>query len=158
MFQHCPISHRQEHVRQIQDLEHLVVQSLASRAEIKSVLQIIEAEAISLRAGNFAVRDCAVWSLMSVAAAGERARKDTLLSTSAATTSSDNMAPDGRAIKLMEEVRWMMAFEVQQLASNADDEWRVLEKILLRFCCPVWLKMEWEAMYKQMFTCQVRLS
>lgn len=158
MFQHCPISHRWEHVLQIQDLEYQVIQSLASRADVKSVLRIIKAEAISLNAGNLAMRDCAVWSLMSVAGAGERARKDTLLGRSAATKSGSEMAPDKLAMKLMEKVRWMMAFDKQQVAGDANHEWRVLDSILVRFCCPDWLKEEWEATYKQMFSCHAQLS
>jgi len=119
---------------------------------VKSVLQLIAAEAISLNSRNFAVRDCAIWSLMSVAGASERCHQDVLFNTASATTTDGEMILDGLAVTLMAKVRWMIGFDKQHVARDANDEWRILIRILTRFWCTAWLEIKWEEMYRKMPT------
>ena len=149
LFQHSPISHRQKHSSQIQKLVQHVIRSFASNADVKSVLGLIESEAISLNVGNFAVRDCAVWSLMSVAYASERCRKDNV---SAEVTVGREIRIDEHAVTLMAKIRWMLRFDTQKVARDVDVEWGVLEEILMRFWSLNGLKKEWEVMYRKMLT------
>ena len=91
-------------------------------------------------------RACVIWSLMCVAGASEKRRKDAHAMSSQPERS--DVVLDPGATKLMHKACMMLKSE-KLLMQNWDGEWQLLAHFLCRFWCPGWLQKEWEKMYRK---------